>query len=288
MKNNKPPGTVYILTTVFDRFETLGKYYANLSKQSYSNYKLVLIDHGRKDIPSDMIPPNAYYIKSTPEKWWTGAVNVGIEYLKKNVRVNANDFILLQNDDVTFGENLISDLVDISQRKNAVVGAITVDKNSKKILDADNKFNILKAKHVCSLRGENIDSIKEDLIQSDVLKGRGVIYPLNVVNKIGMLDERLNRRSDPEWAYRAKKYGFKIFISTRTIVYTNINTDVTFNGKIDLNIVFDYLFSPRSTANLPDAIQYFFICLGPYLGLYCSIVHSLRTVIYSLYKLARG
>lgn len=275
---------VWILTTVFNRAYTLPKYFSNIEKQTYKNYKLVIIDHGNKTIDKRTLPFYVVYVKSTPDKWWTGAVNDGLKHIFNSEKVLDDDFIMLQNDDVEFNEFLIEDLVNASADNDAVIGAITLDIDSKIIVDADNRFSILKAKHICENRGKTLDEIGNQLLPSDILKGRGVIYPVKVVKEIGYLDERLNRRSDPEWGYRAKKAGYNIFIDPKILVFTKVDTDVSLSNYVTFDKLKKYLFSPRSTANLPDAIKYFYICSGFLKGTYSSIIYLFRLMIIILYK----
>ncbi|HDY89392.1 MAG TPA: glycosyltransferase family 2 protein [bacterium] len=267
---------VWILVTVFNRLDSLPNFFQNLNQQDYNDFIVILIDHGTRHIEDQSLPSYVIHLKKPSDKWWTGPINDGLKYLFSRDDLKDNDFIMLQNDDVKFGPTFISDLVNISKREKAIVGAITIDPNTRKIVDADNKFSILRANHICAKRGKDLQEVGVEPIPSDILKGRGVIYPVKVVRDIGFLNEKLRRRSDPEWAYRAKKRGYKVLIAPSVVVESVIGTDIKLEGKISVKDITNYLFSPKSTANLPDALTYFFACLGPLKGSYCVAVYTLR------------
>lgn len=108
---------------------------------------MVLIDHGTEPIDQGMLPKDLKYIRSSPDKWWTGAMNDGICFLLDELNVSDEDYIVFQNDDVWFSPTLVSDLVATSKMcGDAVVGPVTLDEENGLIMDADNHFSILRAK----------------------------------------------------------------------------------------------------------------------------------------------
>ena len=98
----------WVVTTVFNRFDALRRYLDCLSQQDYDNFCLVLIDHGPQNVTDNVaLPGYVILLKSTPDKWWTSAVNIGVNYVLNQVDVQDTDFLILQNDDSTFGPSFL-------------------------------------------------------------------------------------------------------------------------------------------------------------------------------------
>ena len=92
----------WVVTTVFNRSESVVKYLACLDRQSFRNFSLVLVDHGTQPLSLDIkFPEYVTLLRGSPEMWWTGAVNIGIRYLLESENVADQDVIILQNDAAT-------------------------------------------------------------------------------------------------------------------------------------------------------------------------------------------
>jgi len=280
---------VWILVTLFNRAQNLPLLFNRLARQTYPDFRLVMIDHGTPSVCSERIPQFVDYVRSSPDKWWGGAINDGIRYVFGRPDTTEDDFILLQNDDVDFDEAFVGNLVRTSQDAGgAVVGALTVDQNSGLIMDANNYLSVWRARHICPFRGKPVESAGTKLLESDILKGRGVIYPVRVVQRIGLINEKLARRSDPEWAFRARRHGFRVVIDPRIVVKSTVDPRTLLSQVCTLADIRKHLFSPRSYSNLPDAWHYFRLCLDPCRAVYCSVVHTLFTLMCIVPEYLRG
>lgn len=281
---------VWIVTTVFNRFDALDRYLDCLSKQKYHNFRLILVDHGTQDVQDHTkVPDYAVLIKSTPDKWWTAAVNVGLDYILNQINAPDEDIIILQNDDSTFKPDFLSSLVKVAKQENAVVGAVAVDRRTGKILHANMKFDPWRAKYKYLYYGEDVSSIKGNLLESDVLKGRGTAYPVRIVRKIGLMEERLPQyKSDHEWSHRANRMGFRVLVTPKVIVETVIDTQEKMEVDHPFRQFFKILFGMRSTSNLRDSFCYFTICYGPFLGGGCFLNSTLRTVTITFIQMIKA
>ncbi|MFC1844170.1 glycosyltransferase family 2 protein [Thermodesulfobacteriota bacterium] len=286
---NKPKA--WIVTTVFNRFKTLQRYFDCLAAQDYDNFSLVLVDHGDENVTDNLsLPNNTILLKSSPEKWWTAAVNVALDYLLNNIKVPDSDLIILQNDDSTFGPTFIGSLVKIAVQEKAVIGSVAIDRRTKRILHANLQFVPVAAKYKYCHYGEDLSALNEgNLLKSDVLKGRGVVYPVEIVRRIGFLEERLPQyKSDHEWSNRAKRYGFEVYVTSQAITETVIDTQERMNKKHPLKQFWKLLFGIRSTSNLQDSFYYFTICYGKTLGFYLFFVSSIRTIVVSFLQMIKS
>lgn len=92
---------IYIILPVHNRKNITEKFIKCLVKQSYQNFKLILIDDGSTDGTDEMVLrylPNSEIIYGDGNLWWAGGLQKGYEWLKlKNL--DNNDTILIINDD---------------------------------------------------------------------------------------------------------------------------------------------------------------------------------------------
>lgn len=279
---------VYIVVPLFNRIQNLPKLFSNLESQTYQNFRLILVDHGTKRADTKKLPGYVVHLQGSTEDWWSGAINIGLKYVFNELQANDDDYIMLQNDDVDFGSELIEVLLGESLKHNAVVGAITLERGTKKIIDANNRLSFWKARHVCKFKGKNIDDIAANFLEADVLKGRGVLYPVKIARKIGNVDEKLHYRADPEWSYRAKKLGCRLGVTTKTAVETTLDTQEKSIEKKGFSLLWYIFFSKRSTQNIPAAWRYFCHCFGAIPAVYAITFHFLfTTVIFFLRPLLR-
>ncbi|WP_020485678.1 glycosyltransferase family 2 protein [Methylomonas sp. MK1] len=101
---------VYILLPVHNRCKITLAFAECLKKQSYKNYRLILIDDGSKDGTAESILKvlsKVTVIRGTGGWWWAGSLQQGGNWLKQN-KVSGNDVVLIMNDDTAFDEEFIN------------------------------------------------------------------------------------------------------------------------------------------------------------------------------------
>lgn len=272
----------YVLVPLFNRFDNIYKTIEYVENQTYKNIELIIIDHGSEFFKPINLPSFVTLLRGSTDDWWSGAMNIGLKHILEK-KITDEDYVLLMNDDVIFDEYLIESLIKASRRELAIVSAITLDTKTGLVLDANNYLSPWRAKHSSPHKGKSIQNIKTNFLESDVLKGRGVLYPITVVKKIGFINEKIHYRSDPEWSYRAKKIGYRLGVVPSITVKTVLNTQVDYNSDKGLKKFKDYLFSKHSTQNLHSAWVYFRLCFGSLIGLYCMAVFTLRAITLAFY-----
>lgn len=277
----------YILVPIYERSEYIHQLIEQLNEQTYPNFELLLIDHSPKTCTPNILPNYVTKLRGTPDMWWSGAMNVGIKHALEIEDKGTESYIVFMNDDVKFDKNLISNLVDSSRKNVAGIGPITIDEDNNKetILDANNFLSFYTANHISPQRGNSIKNVTEKLLDTDILKGRGVIYPIQTVRNIGLTNVKLHYRADPEYSYRAKKSGLKLLIDTSIRVKTSVapqKSITTINTFGDIKIL---LFSKKSPLNLHAAYIYFFSITNPILATWSSSIYTIKWVMICTIKL---
>ena len=274
----------WVVTTVFNRNESVAKYLACLDSQGFKNFSLILVDHGTQPLSLEIkFPEYVILLRGSPEMWWTGAVNTGIRYLLESEDVSGQDVVILQNDDSIFGPDFIERLVSIASTEQAVIGGVAINATTGRILHANLKFNKRRACYEYLHYGKPVSDRADKLYESDVLKGRGAAYPVRVVRSIGLLDERLPQyKSDHEWAHRAKTMGYGVYVTPGAISETVLDTQEQVSSDAPFLSFWRVLFSRRSPKNIVDTVKFFFICFGPIPAIYYCLVDIGRTSLVSL------
>jgi len=290
ISNNNGNPHVWLVTTAYNSVGRLSRFLDCLIDQIYEPISLIIVDHGTDSISGQLpLPDNSILLRGDPSHWWTHAVNIGIGYVLGRAGVGDSDIILLQHDDSTFGLNFVSELVNAVGGARRVVGSVVIDRNTRGILHANLQFDRMKAKYLYLHYGDHAADLGDSLMASDVLKGRGVAYPVKVVKEIGLLNKRLpHYRSDHEWAHRAKTFGVDVVVCPRAVCETVIDTQAQISVLRPFASYWQVLFGRRSPANLPDMARYFYICFGPAKASYCVFVNGLRTLLVSTLQLFKA
>jgi GT2 family glycosyltransferase len=280
---------VWIVTTVFDRFDSLSMYLECIDNQSYENIKIVIVDHGKMNVEDRFsFGDKVVIIKASTDLWWTGAVNAGLNYVV-NHSISHRDYVMLQNDDSTFNATFIESLVNAAVKNGkSIIGSIAVNRSTKKIIHCNMVFDLLRAKYIYQHKGGLVDNLSESIYESDVLKGRGVLFPIKVFKKIGLLEEKLPQyKSDHEITHRAKSNGYKLLVTPLAVTETIMDTQQQVSkGKLFKSIKLIFT-NRRSTSNISDAVIYYKKCYSFPLSYYLILVHVIKTLIGVVVKVYR-
>lgn len=101
---------VYVLLPVHNRRDITLAFTECLKKQTYKNYRLLLIDDGSKDGTAEAVKESlsdVIVIRGVGNWWWAGSLQQGHEWLKQN-KVPGDDVVLIMNDDTAFEADFIS------------------------------------------------------------------------------------------------------------------------------------------------------------------------------------
>ncbi|KKP77931.1 MAG: hypothetical protein UR73_C0007G0016 [candidate division WS6 bacterium GW2011_GWF1_35_23] len=134
MKSNK----VYALMTVRNRIESTLECVECLKKQSYQDIEIVIVDDGSTDntakILREKYKEGIKILKGNGDLWWTGGMNLGLQYILRKCNPN-DDFVLLLNNDIYFDENFVRKMLNASlQNEKTIVGSLDTDGKTQKVI----------------------------------------------------------------------------------------------------------------------------------------------------------
>lgn len=262
--------TVHILVGVHNGLDYTKNLLKCLQKQSYTNFRTLIVDDGSTDGTSQYLEehhPDVSVLKGDGNLWWTGSLHAGIEQILAGS--NAGDLVLTINNDCTFKNDYIKTLVRLSQQLGRpIVGSLALDaSNIKKIWDGGVSINWKRASFHAKPH-KVVDDLPngatfDDTI--DTLTTKGTIYPSEVFTKIGNFnrDSLPHYLSDYEFACRAKKSGYRLVLSYEAIVYNDtVRTGLGDNlpKVLSYRQFWQLLFSRKSRLNIVDHYQFIRLC----------------------------
>lgn len=275
---------LYIVVPTFNRNEIFHEFIRQLQMQTYQDYRVVAVDHGTKKVEGEW--PKVTILNGEPSLWWTGAINMAINHVLALDCLKNTDHILVINDDITIDKRYL-EKVDkaIALKPNACIGSLCYDLNTNKIKHLNMHINYLKACYDYNLKGKNRESLKEPFYESDVLKGRGTVFPVSILKQIGIYnDARLpHYRADHELAWRAKMRGFEVVVSSEMCIGAILNSPHEIDKKLGIARNYKNIFMHRvSTRNTKDLWNYAFVCFNPLYAFYFSVINMVRDHLFFL------
>lgn len=245
---------IYIIIPVYNRKEFTKNCLISLRKQTYKEFKVVVIDDGSTDGTEEMLInefPEVHIIKGDGNLWWTRSINLGIGY----ALANKGEYVITLNNDTEIDKEFIANaIIDLRMNPNTIIGAVAVTKKTDTIFYAGQKINWLQANNEYFYRNKAYSSIEEKYIESDTLPGRGLVIPLSIFQKIGMFNEiKLPQvAADYEFVIRAKNQGVGTIVSTNLRVFVEsyeVGSNRFKKKKSTLNF-YRHLFSKGGGGNL--------------------------------------
>lgn len=239
---------MYIILPTYNREEKLIKVLKCLSKQTYQNIVIIVINSG--NALSDQVEKvlndckSYHVINGKPDWWWAKCLQEGLDWVNSK-KVSETEIVLFLNDDVTFNETFLQNAVDFFMKMNdssiQLVAKISCD-DGKTIKDARVHYNrwLFKFREIR----------KEE--ESNCLPTRGLFIRLKDIKKIGRFRPNLlpHYFSDYEFTYRGICKGIK-GEATNTVYLCPDYTTTGFH-KIQSNNIYEYIkksLSKRSASN---------------------------------------
>lgn len=252
---------IYIIIPILNRWDFTKECLKSLYNQSYTNFKIIIVDHGSTDNSSFLINelfPNVKIVNGNESMWWTAATNLGVKYALKN---NA-DYILTLNNDTITTPTYLEELINTSKitPKNSLIGSTAIDNNTNKVIFAGEIEHWLT--ETSSKNHLDPKQMSKNYCTCSRFPGRGLLISKEVFVKIGLYDENNfpHYFGDYEFTKRALKNGYQIYCSTKA--YLKILPEESGANKLmikkSMTSYFKHLFGMQGGGNLFIFYKYAF------------------------------
>jgi GT2 family glycosyltransferase len=194
----------------------------SLEKQTYSNFRVVIIDNGsnddsksKLDTYSDSHPEFVDIIYKPKNLGFAGGANVGIRWAMKN----GFDSVALFNNDAVADKNWLSELVDAAKANDVAICTGLLLHEDGKTIDSTGDWYSSWGLPFPRNRNDITDkAAKAGYVFS--ASGGASLYSVDLFKSIGLFDEDFFAYyEDTDISFRAQLAGFKIYYTPKAIAY---------------------------------------------------------------------
>jgi GT2 family glycosyltransferase len=136
---------LYILLPVHNRRAVTVQFVEALTRQTWREFHLILIDDGSRDSTADAVKalwPGVEVVTGAGDWWWAGSLDQGCRRLV-GLGVADNDILVFMNDDVVIGPQFLEEAVgEFTKTQNTLLLARQLDAATGREIDQGGGVNV--------------------------------------------------------------------------------------------------------------------------------------------------
>jgi GT2 family glycosyltransferase len=273
--------SLFVVIPVHNRKEFTRNCLDSLRKQTYQDFKIIVINDGSTDGTKEMLAnefPEVEILAGDGNLWWTKATNLGIKLALEN----GTDYILTLNNDTIAEEDFIEKMLYWTEKTpNALLGAFALDAETKMPVYGGEIINWLTAGNTKLLDIIEIKN-RKGLHEVTHFPGRGLFIPSKVFTDIGVFNEKdfPHYLADYDFTHRVKMAGYKIFCNydAKILIYSSVSGSQELRNNKNIIKYYNHLFGRKGGGNIKLFIIYAFNnCPNKYLlpFLLCGLIRRI-------------
>jgi GT2 family glycosyltransferase len=228
---------------------------------SYCNYEIIIVNDGSNDETQLGLKeefPEAFVFNGDGNLWWSASMNIGIDIAYNR----GAEFVLVLNNDVEIERNAISALIDVAlNNERAIVGSVVRDiSDPQKIWSSG---GVMLWPRPGEVQLSSFLGSKNDFQYTEWNPGMGTLIPYSIFQRVEGYDSKNFPQylGDVDFCLRAIKSGFEILVTSKSIIYNNIDNTggMSIRGKyLSTKDIWDVFFSYRSPDYLKARLVFIF------------------------------
>lgn len=253
---------VHVVIPVHNRAEYTRACLQSLSRQTYPDVSVLVVDDGSTDGTATMVAAEFPYVtvlEGGGDLWWAGAIALGVGHALE--RGSDDDFVLTLNNDTTVDPDYVETLLRVftAGGEQLLVGSVAVDSDDRDtIFDGGPAINWSTGEQGLNHRGDSLQRLRAaglDVMPASALSGRGTLFPVECFRRIGNFNAPRfpQYAADYEFSVRAaSQAGYELVVSYNAPVYAEIRaTGIDLRlGRLPWGRFVTMFFTRRSSACL--------------------------------------
>ena len=222
-QQQESPPKVYAVTVNWNRAEDTLECLASLSRSTYQNLSILVVDNGSTDDSRELISlnyPLVEQIHNSDNLGFARGYNLG---MKKAVSSGAK-FVFIINNDATVDPETISLLVKHTQPQVGMLAPlINYSDDPEVVWSSGGNINSWNLEKVDPLFEKNDHNNWEEQLYRDFVTGCAVLFPVQTLSLIGYFDENFQMYyEDMDLSFRVRKAGLQILVIPAAKVWHKI------------------------------------------------------------------
>ena len=248
--------TLHVVIPVFDGWAALERCLASL-RDSSEDVVPVVVDHGPvPEVGENWLArhPDVVRVRASPDLWWAGATNAGIRYALEH----GAERVMLLNHDCILDPGAIDRLLAYARRHpDAIISPLQIEMDTGRILNRHFSTGLLLGFPSLDLPPLREVRTEDGLVKARLTAGgRGVIIPVPVIRRIGLLDQDAlpHYCSDHDFYLCARRNGVPQWLALDATVHVDAarTTTAARLGTLDFRAFVATLSERRSHFNVRD------------------------------------
>ena len=278
---------IYIIVPTFARVDETKKFLESIKRSIQANYLIIIIDDHPDKVTFKNIKQNERIkiIRSEKELWWVGCINLGIQNLLIENKLNDDDIVIFANNDIQIDMNCFNLLHNELKRDNLqIVHPRTID---QKGFEVSSGAKIISFFPYITKHPKKFNKEKELI---DMGTARFLMMFGNILKKVGYINESLIQYGgDNDFTLSAKRFHeINTYILRDAIC--KLEDDITGIKNQNINNIKE-LFGSFYSIKSPNNIKYRYILFKKFFGniaaFFITASISLNTVVKFILKKIR-